>query len=171
VLRILLLAGIILGLCTVFCASTPPLRVVVFAPLDTDAGTLMTAEVSKIPGIEVIGHRQIKLLLGAQVLVTTTHERLALGRLLAADLFLLVEPKRIAFAWIDTQTGEELFRIREDSAEALARSAVALVEEGRDVAAGNILRELLLSGGNRAKQEPAPAFRQPLNIGTPQSPN
>ena len=166
-----MLAGIILGLCTVFCASTPPLRVVVFAPLDTDAGTLMTAEVAKIPGIEVIGRGQIKLLLGAQVLASTTSERLALGRLLAADLLLLVEPKRIAFAWIDTQTGEELFRIREDSAEALARSAVALVEEGRDVAAGNILRELLRSGGNRVKQEPAPAFRQRPNTGPLQPSN
>lgn len=148
-LRILILAGIVLGLCSVFSASPPPQRVAIFAPADTNAGMVVTAEVSKISGIEVIGQRQIKLLLGEQVLATTARERLELGRLLAADLLIIVEPKRIAFAWIDAQTGEELFRIREDSVEALARSAVALVEESRDVAAGGSIREALRPGGNR----------------------
>jgi len=116
------------------CAAAPPLRVAVFAPEDSDAAAVVTAGVSKIPGIEVVERGQIKLLLGEQALGSTTRERLALGRVLSADLLLLVE-KENAFSWVDARTGEELFRIREDSADKLARSAVALVEENRDAAA------------------------------------
>ena len=115
------------------CAAAP-LRVAVFAPEDSDAAALVTAEVSKIAGIEVLERGQIKLLLGEQALGSTTRERLALGRVLSADLLLLVE-KENALAWIDARTGEELFRIRENSAEKLAHSAVALVEKNRDAAA------------------------------------
>ena len=116
------------------CAAAPPLRVAVFAPEDSDAAAVVTAEVSKIPGIEVVERGQIKLLLSEQALGSTPRERLALGRVLSADLLLLVE-KGNAFAWVDARTGEELFRIREDSADKLAQSAVALVEENRDAAA------------------------------------
>jgi hypothetical protein len=108
--------------------------VAVFAPEDSDAAAVVTAEVSKIPGIEVVERGQIKLLLSEQALGSTPRERLALGRVLSADLLLLVE-KGNAFAWVDARTGEELSRIREDSADKLARSAVALVEENRDAAA------------------------------------
>lgn len=128
-----------MGVSVACCAAVPPLRVAVFAPDATDAGALVTAEVSKIPGIMVVERDQIKLLISQQVVPVSPRERLALGRLLAADLLLLVEPKRNAFSWIDAQTGEELFRILEDSPAALARSAVALVEENRDAQeAGNI---------------------------------
>lgn len=145
--------------------TAAPLRVAVFAPEDSDAAALVTAEVSKIPGIEVVERGQIKLLLGEQALGSTTRERLALGRVLSTDLLLLVE-KGNAFAWIDARTGEELFRIREKSAEKLARSAVALVEEQREAsvagkataavlddvatkAAGDSVREWLRAGGVR----------------------
>ena len=146
------------------CAAAP-LRVAIFAPADSDAAVLVTAGVSKIPGIEVVERGQIKLLLGEQALGSTTRERLALSRVLSADLLLLVE-KGNAFAWVDARTGEELFRIRENSAEKCAISAVALVEENRDAAAsgtptaavldesatkvaGDSVREWLRSGGVR----------------------
>lgn len=115
------------------CAAAP-LRVAVFAPEDSDAAALVTAEVSKIPGIEVIERKQIQLLIGEQALASSSRERLALGRILSADLLLLVE-RGNAFEWVDAHTGEELFRIREDSIKKLAESAVALVEENRNAAA------------------------------------
>jgi len=127
VLRFLII--LLLGV-TVYAAGQP-IRVAIFSPEDSDAAAMVTAGVSKIPGVEVVERSQIKLLLGEQVLGTTTRERLALGRVLSADLLLLVE-KGNSFAWIEARTGEELFRIREDSAEILARSAVALVEEQRE---------------------------------------
>lgn len=124
-----------MALCVPFCAAAAPLRVAIFAPADSGAAALLTAEVSQLPGIEVV-EPQAPLGMPA-TLGESTGERLALGRLLAADLLLLVEPKRNAFAWIDARTGEELFRIREDSPGQLARSAVALVEEQRDAAANS----------------------------------
>ena len=128
------------------CAAAP-LRVAVFAPEDCDAAALVTAEVSKIAGIEVVERGQVRLLLGEQALGSTTRERLALGRVLSADLLLLVA-KGNAFAWVDARTGEELFRIREDTAETLARSAVALVEENRDAAASDKPTAAVLDDGS-----------------------
>lgn len=112
------------------------LRVAVYDSEGSEAEAVVTAALKKIPGIEVLGRDQIHRLLGAQEPGSTTRERLAFGRALPADLLLLIE-KGNAFAWIDAHTGEELFRIREDSAEALARSAVVLVEETRDASPGH----------------------------------
>lgn len=131
-LKFPLIVGTALGLCTVFCAAAAPLRVAVFATEDSEAVARVTAEVSKIRGVEVLERGQIKLLLGEQVPGDTPRERQAFGRLLTADLLLLVESKRNSFAWIDAKTGDELFRIFGDSAGHLAESAVTLVEEQRD---------------------------------------
>ena len=135
VFRFLFLTGIALGLCVTLCAAASPLRVAVFAPEDSDAAALVAAEVSKLPDVEVVERGQIKLLLGEQGLGDASRERLALGRILAADFLLLVEPKQNAFAWIDATTGEELARIRKNSEKELAQSAVALVGKGREATA------------------------------------
>jgi len=124
-------------LCVAFCAAASPLRVAVFAPEDSDAAALVAAEVSKLPDVEVVERGQIKLLLGEQGLGDASRERLALGRILAADFLLLVEPKQNAFAWIDATTGEELARIRKNSEKELAQSAVALVGKGRAATSAN----------------------------------
>ena len=126
-------------MCVTLCAAASPLRVAVFAPEDSDAAALVAAEVSKLPDVEVVERGQIKLLLGEQGLGDASRERLALGRILAADFLLLVEPKQNAFSWIDATTGEELARIRKNSEKDLAQSAVALVGKGRAATAGNLI--------------------------------
>jgi hypothetical protein len=69
---------------------------------------------------------------------------------LAADVLILVDEQRDAFAYIDAQTGEELFRIRENSLDDLPCSAAALVEELRDIRPFKIPVVLVL-------KNPAPA--------------
>ena len=121
------------GLAAVACAAAPPLSSVVFAPEDSALAASMAAEVSKIRGVKVFWRDQIHLLPGEQIATDSESGRRTLGRVLAADILLLVDAGRNAFGFIDAQTGEELFRMREDTPELLVRSAVALVQEQSDV--------------------------------------
>lgn len=122
-----------LGFASISCAAATPLRPGGFAPEDSGVAALVAAEVAKIPGVKVFGRGQIHLLPGERIATDTESGRRTLGRVLAADILLLVDASRNAFSFIDAQTGEELFRIREDSPDCLAWSAVALVGEQRDL--------------------------------------
>ena len=129
------------------CAAAQPLRVAIFSPGDFDVAAAVTAEVSKVPGIEVLEREQIKILLGEQSPGDSARERLALGRILAVDFLLLVEPKKNAFAWVDARSGEELSRSRQDSPGELARSASALVGKQRDAANSGATTAAVLDDG------------------------
>lgn len=101
----------------------------VFAAVDSAASLALTNGLSRIPGIVVIAPEEIRRRKDASPLCDTSPRRLAMARSLKADLLILVSSKENVFAWIDCTTGEELFRIREESSDHLARSAVLLVEE------------------------------------------
>jgi hypothetical protein len=102
-------------------------------PQDSGVTAMVLAELRQLRGVTVFERGQIQLLPHELVRTDSEAGRRALSRALAADILLLVDPKRNAFGFIDAQTGEELFRIREDTSEHLAMSAFALVEEQRDV--------------------------------------
>ncbi len=104
------------------------------AAITDPEGTGMTArvaaQVAKIPGVVVLDDSRPWLLpVGWS---RSEASRAALGQRLWADLLILVDEQRDAFAYIDAQTGQELFVIREDSPDDLPRSAVVLVEELRE---------------------------------------
>lgn len=138
-------------------SAAPSVRVAVFGPDAPDAAARVAVEISKIEGIEVVERGQIEMLLGEQSLGTSGRERLALGRLLSADLLLLVGPKGDSFAYVDAHTGEELFRIREESLEALTRSAFLLVEELRDAEKAEAVSVAVLN--DKETRETADALR------------
>lgn len=94
---------------------------------------MVVAEIRQLRGVKVFERGQIRLLPHELVRTDSEVGRRALSRALAADILLLIDPKRNAFGFIDAQTGEELFRIREETPEQLVMSAFALVEEQRDV--------------------------------------
>ena len=98
-------------------------------PADVTAGIL--AELEPISGVRVFGRADLRILPGEEV--DSNAVRRDIGRRMGADILLLIESRRIAFGFVDAQTGEELFRIREDTPERLARSAFALVQEQRDM--------------------------------------
>jgi hypothetical protein len=127
----------------------------VFAPEDSGVAALVTAEVSKIRGVSVFRRGQIRLLPGEQIATDSESGRRTLGRVLAADILLLVDAGRNAFGFIDAQTGEELFRIREDTPEWLVRSAVALVQEQVDVQTVRLTVVVVLEnrGADRVKRD------------------
>lgn len=126
------LAALVFLGAVVVTRAAPPVRVAIFGPEAEDAAAFLAAEISQLDGIEVLERGQIELLLGEQSLGQGARERLALGRLLAADLLLLVGKGGDSFAYIDIRTGEELFRIRENSPGQLAASAAVLVKEARE---------------------------------------
>ncbi|MFZ4778266.1 MAG: hypothetical protein ACOYM3_23080 [Terrimicrobiaceae bacterium] len=130
---LVVLTGFILN--TAYCQPERPLRVAVFASEDSETTALVTKELSGVSGISLIGPGQIRSRLGGKASCDTAPQRLALARSLEADLLILVDSKQNVFAWIDCSTGEELFRIREESASRLARSAFLLVEEQTEVLA------------------------------------
>lgn len=136
------------------CAAAP-LRVAVFAPEDSGLAALVAAKVSKIRGVKAFRRGQIHLLPGEQIATDSESGRRALGRVLAADILLVVDAGRNAFGFIDAQTGEELFRIREDNPEWLVRSAVALVQEQSDVQTVRLTVVIVLEnrGADRVKRD------------------
>ena len=93
---------------------------------------LVAAEIARIPEVRVCSRSQIRLLPGEQMETGSESGRKTLGRIVGADILLLVDAGRNAFGFIDAQTGTELFRIREDTPEQLVRSAAALIQEQRD---------------------------------------
>ena len=100
-------------------------------PADVTAGIL--AELEPISGVKIFGRADFRLLPGEGFQADSEAVRRDIGRRMGADILLLIEPRRNAFGFVDAQTGEELFRIREDTPERLARSAFALVQEQRDM--------------------------------------
>lgn len=105
-----------------------PVKVAVIAFGPSDSSGLVAKEIARLEGVEVVHER----LESKTSDVLTNEERKALGVVFRSELLLLVSPKGDAFAYVDASTGEELFRIRDESAEALVHSAFALVEELRD---------------------------------------
>ena len=91
------------------------------------------AELEPIAGVKLLGRADLHHLPGEEILTESETVRRNIGRQMGADILLIVEPERLAFGFVDAQTGEELFRIREESAGRLLRSAFALVQEQRDM--------------------------------------
>ena len=100
-------------------------------PVDVTAGIL--AELETISGVKILIRSDLRLLPGEDVQADSEAVRRDIGRRVGADILLLIEPGRNAFGFVDAQTGEELFRIREGTPERLARSAFALVQEQREM--------------------------------------
>jgi hypothetical protein len=109
-----------------------PVRVGVIQLGDPGSPRLIAEEISRLDGIEVV-RETLKLEEGRSPRSLTNGERRALGRQWRVQLLILVDPSGEAFAYVDADTGEELFRIREGTPANLARSAFLLVEELRDV--------------------------------------
>lgn len=109
-----------------------PVRVTVVTLGAEATATPIVAELKKLDGVEV---RQVKGRLpeGRKEAELTNEDRKALGGGIPAILLLVLSEKGDAFRYVDAVTGEELFRIREQTPEDLARSAGLLVEELRDV--------------------------------------
>jgi len=139
------------ALTAVACAAAPPLDPAIFAPDDS----AVAAEVDKIPGVKVFRRGQIHLLPGEQIATDSESGRRALGRVLAADIVLLVDAGRNAFGFIDAQTGEELFRIREETPDRLVISAVALVQEQCDMQTVRLTAVIVLEdrGADRVNRD------------------
>ena len=137
------------------CAAAPPLSPAVFAPDDSALAASMAAEVAKIRGVKVFRRGQIHLLPGEKIATDSESARRTLGRVLAADILLLVDAGQNAFGFIDAQTGEELFRIREDTPEWLVRSAIALVGEQRNMQTVRLTAVIVLEnrGADRVKRD------------------
>lgn len=100
-------------------------------PSDVTAGIL--AELETISAVKIIGRADLRLLPGEEVRADSDEVRRDIGHRMGADILLLIEPERNAFGFVDAQTGEELFRIREETPAQLARSAFALVQEQREM--------------------------------------
>ena len=115
----------------------------------------MADGVEKIPGVKVFRRGQIRLLPGEPIATDSESGRRTLGRVLAADILLLVDAGRNAFAFIDAQTGEELFSIREDTPEWLVRSADALVQEQSEMQTVRLTVVIVLEnrGADRVKRD------------------
>lgn len=108
-------------------AAELPVRVAVLDAGDSAAAPLIARQLGRLESVTVLSE---KVTLHSDRNLTDEDRRaLAAGR---AALVLLLDRKGDAFAYIDGVTGEELFRIREDTPEHLARSAFLLVEELRD---------------------------------------
>ena len=143
------------GLAAVACSAAPPLGPAVFAPEDSAVAALVAAEVSKIPGVKVFRRGQIHLLPGEPISTDRESGRRTLGRILSADILLLVDAGQNTFGWIDAQTGEEWFRIREDTPKRLVWSAVALVQEQSDMQTVRLTAVIVLEnrGADRVKRD------------------
>lgn len=112
------------------CLAGLPVKVAVINFGPSDSSTLVSNELARLEGIEVV-HERLESRTGDKGPLTN-EERKAMGIVFHSELLLLISEEGNSFAYVDASTGEELFRIREESAEALARSALALVEELRD---------------------------------------
>jgi hypothetical protein len=123
------LALLVLSATGVLAALPVRVTIVTLGPETTAAP--IAAELRKLDGVEV---RQAKGKLpeGRKESELTNEDRKALGGETAAILLLILSEKGDAFGYVDAATGEELFRIREETPEDLARSAGLLVEELRD---------------------------------------
>ena len=146
---------IFLGFGAIACAAAPPLGPAVFAPEDSAVAALVADGVEQIPGVKVFRRGQIPVIPGGQIATDSESGRRTIGRVVAADILLLVDAGRNAFGFIDAQTGGELFRIREDSPERLVRSAVALVGEQRDMQTVRLTVVVVLEnrGADRVKRD------------------
>jgi hypothetical protein len=107
-----------------------PVKVAVVNFGPSDSSEQIARAIAKLDGIEVLHERLESRAAGKETL--TNDERRAFGVVFQSELLLLVSGKGDSFAYVDGGTGEELFRIREDSTESLVRSAFLLVEELRD---------------------------------------
>ena len=161
-----------LGLTAFSCGAAPLPHPAVFAPEDSGVAALVAADVSKIRGVKIIRRGQIRLLPGEQIATDSESGRRTLGRVLAADILLLVDTGQNAFGFIDAQTGEELFRIREDTPEWLVRSATALVQE--QVGVQTVRRTVVIvlddRGADRVKRDgllPDVSIRPMKTLGLP----
>jgi len=130
-----LFPGIGMRFCLRLCVSAIPALLFIgiaaaeAGPFDVTAAIL--AELEPISGVKVFGRADLRLLPGEGA--DSDEVRRDLGRRMGADILLLIEPERNAFGFVDAQTGEELFRIREGNSGRLARSAFALVQEQREM--------------------------------------
>ncbi len=112
------------------CLAGLPVKVAVINFGTSDSSNLVAKEIAKLDGVVVIHERLESKTEGNETL--TNEERKALGVVFRSELLLVINGKGDSFAYVDASTGEELFRIREDSTASLVRSAFALVEELRD---------------------------------------
>ena len=115
------------------CRGASPSDLLERESRESGVTALVVSKLSTLGGVKVVRRDQLHLLPHELVRTDSESGRRELSRTLAADILLLIDPRRIAFGFIDAQTGEELFRIREDTPEWLAVSAFALVQEQRDV--------------------------------------
>ena len=118
-----------LGGISLSASDVPPLRVAVVHTGATAPAREIVRAISRIEGIEAVSGEADPVLARSDVAPSDLR---ALGTRFAARLVLLVSPAGDAFGYVDVATGEEWFRIREDTQEELVRSAFALVEELRD---------------------------------------
>jgi len=108
-----------------------PVRVGVIQLGASEPPRLIAEKLAKLDGVEVV-RETLNLKEGRKESDLTNEERLALGRTWQVQLLILVDIQGNAFAYVDAGTGQEMFRIRENTAAELADSAFALVEELRD---------------------------------------
>lgn len=122
---------LVLLLSAASCLAGVPLRVGVIQLGDAGAPGLIAEKVGKLEGVEVV-QDTLQLKEGRKEKELTNQERIAMGVKSQVQLLIVVDIRGDAFSYVDAATGEELFRIREDTPQDLANSAYALVEELRD---------------------------------------
>lgn len=116
-------------------AAEVPLRVAVVAgsSAEDDLAVLMMAEISKIKGVELVERENIEALRGEQVLSVVAGERnrLALGRILAVDGWLLMTPEEggVGATWIDGKSGEVLKKVRGKDVKKTADALMPVMKE------------------------------------------
>jgi hypothetical protein len=123
-----------LAACLFLGSAAPgfPARVVVYGPRTPQAEAAVIAAISTIDGVEVLSGDPVREGHPAERPGASVFARQEWARHLRADLLLLLGPRGDSFGYVEGPTGEELFRIREHSPDALAASARLLVEELRD---------------------------------------
>lgn len=112
------------------CLAGLPVKVAVINLGPSESSALVAKAIAKLDGVAVVHERLESRTDGSDVL--TDEERKAMGVVFRSQLLLVINARGDSFAYVDAGTGEELFRIREESTEDLVRSALALLEELRD---------------------------------------
>lgn len=148
--------------------SARPSRVVVLGPDSSAAAALVEKELSDDTRFVVLSRQDVRQLLGEQALSASNRDRVSLGRILRADLFLGIEAAGDGFSLqaIDAVTGEILGGRDGESLETVGvearrllldghagrqrtNSTVAVIDGETDSAMGALLRSWLLDHGFR----------------------
>lgn len=113
------------------CLAGEPLRVGIVRLGEPSSSRVVAEKVGKLDGVAVI-QDEFKLEGGRKESEITKEERISLGLKSQVQLLIIIDIKGDAFSYVDAATGDELFRIREETPQGLANSACVLVEELRD---------------------------------------